>query len=80
MIQREAACCWTIKTSRVTQHSLRRHLAYVPQEPFLFSGTVGDNIRYGNPDASRESVESASRSANAHDFISELPDGYETES
>ncbi|HVK05204.1 MAG TPA: ABC transporter ATP-binding protein [Armatimonadaceae bacterium] len=66
-----------IKT--VTQNSLRARMAYVPQEPFLFSGTVEDNIRYGNPDATDEQVEEAARMANAHDFIAALPDGYATE-
>ena len=63
----------------MTQESLRRHLAIVLQETFLFNGTVGDNIRYGRPDASLEEVESAARAANAYDFIQELPQGYETE-
>jgi len=63
----------------VTQRSLRSHMAIVPQEPFLFNGTILDNIRYGNPDASLAEVESATRAANAHDFIAELPHGYTTE-
>ena len=63
----------------VTQESLRRHLAIVLQETFLFNGTVGDNIRYGRPDATQEEVEAAVRAANAYDFIQELPQGYETE-
>ncbi len=65
--------------TRVTQRSLRRHMAYVPQEPFLFNGTILENIRYGNPDAPMGDVEAAARAANAHDFITELPHGYETE-
>ncbi|MDF2439050.1 MAG: ATP-binding cassette, subfamily bacterial MsbA [Abditibacteriota bacterium] len=63
----------------VTQHSLRSRMAIVPQEPFLFNGTIGDNIRYGNPGASNDQAESAARAANAHDFIVELPNGYATE-
>jgi ABC-type multidrug transport system fused ATPase/permease subunit len=63
----------------VTQESLRRHLAMVLQETFLFNGTVQDNIRYGRPEASRDEIEAAARAANAHDFIVELPQGYETE-
>ena len=63
----------------VSQESLRRHLAMVLQETFLFNGTVLDNIRYGRPDASMEQVEDAARAANAHEFIQTLPDGYETE-
>lgn len=63
----------------VTQASLRSRMAYVPQEPFLFNGSVGDNIRYGRPDASIPEVSQAAQMANAHDFISALPKGYETE-
>ncbi len=62
----------------VSQESLRRQFGLVPQDPFLFSGTVADNIRYGRPDATQEAVETAARLANAHDFILRLPDGYET--
>jgi ATP-binding cassette subfamily B protein len=51
----------------------------VAQEPVLFSTAVAANIRYGRPEATDEEVEAAARAANAHDFISELPDGYETE-
>ena len=53
-------------------------MAYVPQDAYLFDGTIEENIRYGNPEASREDVEAAARSAYAHDFIVEQPDGYET--
>jgi ABC-type multidrug transport system fused ATPase/permease subunit len=63
----------------VTQHSLRSHMAFVPQEPFLFNGRILDNIRYGNPEASQQDVEAAARAANAHDFIADLPNAYETE-
>jgi ABC-type multidrug transport system fused ATPase/permease subunit len=62
----------------VTQGSLHRQMGLVPQDPFLFSGSVRDNIRFGIPDASAEKVEQASRSANAHDFIMALADGYDT--
>lgn len=62
----------------VSQESLRRQFGLVPQDPFLFSGTVADNIRYGRPDATQEAVETAARLANAHDFILRLPGGYET--
>jgi ABC-type multidrug transport system fused ATPase/permease subunit len=65
--------------TQVTQRSLRRPMAYVPQEPFLFNGTILENIRYGNPDAPMGDVEAAARGANAHEFITELVDGYETE-
>src|SRR5581483_1777083 len=56
--------------------AFRRRLGYVPQEPFLFSGTVRDNIAYGRPDASDAEVERAGRAVGAHDFISRLPNGY----
>jgi ABC-type multidrug transport system fused ATPase/permease subunit len=62
----------------VTQRSFRRQMAIVPQDPFLFSGTIADNIRYSWPEASRQDIEAAARVANAHDFISDLPDGYAT--
>ncbi len=57
---------------------LRRHIAVVTQDTYLFDGTVADNLRFGNPDASQEELETAARAANAHRFISELPKGYET--
>ncbi|MBA2503256.1 MAG: ATP-binding cassette domain-containing protein [Pyrinomonadaceae bacterium] len=58
--------------------SLRRHIALVTQEVVLFNDTVKYNISYSRPDASLEEIEGAARVAFAHDFISELPDGYET--
>lgn len=58
--------------------SLRRHIALVTQEVVLFNDTVKYNISYSRPDASIEEIEGAARVAFAHDFISELPDGYET--
>ena len=58
---------------------LRRHIGIVLQEPFLFNGTVADNIRYAKPDATMEEVISAARSACAHDFIVQKPDGYDTQ-
>jgi ABC-type multidrug transport system fused ATPase/permease subunit len=63
----------------VTQASLRRQIAMVLQETFLFNGTILENLRYGRPDATDEEVEAATRAANAHDFIAALPDGYRTE-
>jgi ATP-binding cassette subfamily B multidrug efflux pump len=60
------------------QESLGRHIAMVLQEPFLFTGTVIDNIRYREQQASREAVEEAARAVGAHDFIARLPQGYDT--
>jgi len=62
----------------VTQQSYRRQLAVVPQDPFLFAGTILDNIRFGRPQADREEVEQAGGRANADRFIRALQDGYET--
>ncbi|MEH6690785.1 MAG: ABC transporter ATP-binding protein [Pseudorhizobium pelagicum] len=64
--------------SEVTKASLRRHLAYVSQQPYLFEGTIRDNIRYGRPEATDAEVEEAARLAHAHDFILAQPFGYET--
>ena len=57
-------------------HDFRSRLGYVPQESFLFTGTIRDNIAYGRPDASDLEVEAAARAVGAHDFIATLPDGY----
>jgi ATP-binding cassette subfamily B protein len=57
----------------------RTRIGTVAQEPVLFSTSVAANIRYGRPDAGDDEVEAAARAANAHDFISQLPDGYQTE-
>ena len=62
----------------VTQTSLRRQIGLVPQDAFLFSGSIADNIRYGRPGASDAQVEQAARLANAHEFISARPEGYQT--
>ena len=62
----------------VTRASLRRQLAMVLQEPFLFSGTVAENIAYGRPEATREELERAARAVSAHPFIAALPQGYDT--
>jgi ATP-binding cassette subfamily B protein len=63
----------------VTQASLRRQLGIVPQEGFLFAGTVHDNIAFGRPDASREDVVAAAKAVGAHEFVTRLEDEYETE-
>ncbi|MFY9595007.1 MAG: ABC transporter ATP-binding protein [Caldicoprobacterales bacterium] len=59
--------------------SLRRNIGVVQQDVYLFSGTVLDNIRYGKPDASKEEVIQAAKKANAHEFIMNLPKGYDTD-
>lgn len=58
--------------------TLRRHIAIVSQETYLFRGTIMDNIRYASPDATEEEVLAASRAAGCHDFIMTFPDGYDT--
>lgn len=62
----------------VTKASLRKHIAYVSQQPYLFEGTIRDNIRYGRPDATDAEIEDAARLAYAHDFITAQPLGYDT--
>lgn len=62
----------------VTQQSLRRAISFVPQEPVLFHRTLRDNIAYGSPDATLEDVIAAAKKARCHEFISDLPQGYET--
>jgi ABC-type multidrug transport system fused ATPase/permease subunit len=62
----------------VTQESLRRQFGLVPQDPFLFSLSIADNIRFGRPDASDEAVVAAAKLANADSFIAALPEGYAT--
>lgn len=62
----------------VTQESLREQIGIVPQETLLFGGTIRDNILYGRLDATEEELFDAARAANAHEFITELPEGYET--
>ena len=57
---------------------LRRHIGVVGQEPVLFASTVGENIGYGKEDATQEEIEEAAKAANVHQFIMELPDGYDT--
>jgi ATP-binding cassette subfamily B protein len=64
--------------AHITKKSLRQQLAYVSQQPYLFEGTIRDNIRYGRPEATDTEVEEAARLAYAHDFISAQPQGYET--
>jgi ATP-binding cassette subfamily B protein len=63
----------------VRQESLRRRLGIVPQEGFLFAGTVAENIAFGRPDATRDEIEAAARTVGADEFISRLEDGYDTQ-
>jgi ATP-binding cassette subfamily B protein len=62
----------------VDEHALRRQIGIALQESVLFSGTIRDNIRYGRPDASDDEVIAAAKMAQAHDFISRFPDGYDS--
>ncbi len=62
----------------VTKQSLRRSIAYVSQTPFLFEGSIADNIRYGRPDATLEEIREAARLACCEEFIERLPRGYDT--
>ena len=62
----------------IKQADIHRNIAIVSQEIFIFRGTIADNIRYARPKASMEEVIAAAKSANAHDFIMRLPEGYES--
>jgi ABC-type multidrug transport system fused ATPase/permease subunit len=68
-----------VDLSDVTQESLRRQLGVVPQEGFLFAGTVEENIAFGKPDASADEIVRAAQTVGAHEFILRLEDGYETQ-
>ncbi|MCO4317226.1 ABC transporter ATP-binding protein/permease [Phyllobacterium sp. 21LDTY02-6] len=65
--------------AHVSKRTLRQSIAYVSQQPYLFEGTIADNIRYGRPDATDEDVIEAAKLANADEFIRQQPDGYATE-
>lgn len=67
-----------VDLKKIKISSIRRNIAIVSQEIFLFRGTIADNIRYARPDATMEEVIAAAKAANAHDFIIRLPEGYET--
>jgi ATP-binding cassette subfamily B protein len=67
-----------VDIARLTLADLRGTMAIVPQETIVFSTTARENIRYGRPDAGNDEVEAAARAALAHDFLSELPQGYDT--
>jgi ATP-binding cassette subfamily B protein len=64
--------------AHITQNDLRRHIAYVPQEPLLFHRSIKENIAYGKPKATDAEIKAAAIKAYAHDFIAKLPDGYDT--
>ena len=64
--------------AHITKQSLRNNIAYVSQQPYLFEGTIRDNIRYGRPEASDAEIEEAAKLAFAHDFIVAQPGGYDT--
>lgn len=63
---------------KLTLESLRNQIGLVQQDVYLFCGSIRENIAYGKPDATMEEIEDAAKKANIHDFIMELPDGYET--
>lgn len=65
--------------SQVTEESIRRSIGIMMQDPFIFSGTILDNIRYGNPDASEEAALRTAKAVRAHDFIERMENGYSTE-
>jgi len=65
-------------TRHLNLKSLREQIGVVLQDPFLFNGTVADNIAYGHPAASLEQIVAATKAANAHDFVMDMPDGYDT--
>src|SRR5438067_1694021 len=68
-----------IDLRHVRQETLRRQLGIVPQEGFLFAGTLADNIAFGRPEAGRDEIEAAARTVGPHEFVAQLEDGYDTE-
>lgn len=68
-----------IDMRQVKLHDLRRQMGIVLQEPFLFPGTIAENIAYARPESGREEILRAAKAANAHDFIMRFPDGYDTQ-
>jgi len=67
-----------VDVRRIAVADFRRHIGLVLQEPFLFFGTIAENVAYGKPDASREEIIAAARAAHAHEFILRLPQGYDS--
>lgn len=78
-LQRGRVCIDGQDISKLAIKSLRKKISYVSQHPVLFEGTVADNIRFGRPDASMTEIENAARLAQAHEFISAMTFGYDTE-
>ena len=74
-----AVCIDGFDLRKVTTRSLREQLAVVPQEAFLFTGSIVDNIRFGRPDASLDEVRRIARIVGVHDFVEGLPEGYDTD-
>ena len=71
---------WTERDIRkIRLDDLRRQIGIVQQDVYLFAGTIMENIRYGKPDATDEEVIRAAKAANAHDFIMEMPEDYDTD-
>ena len=68
-----------VSVDEVTLKSLRQNIALVPQDTFLFDGTVLENIEYGSPGSNKQEIVDAARKANAHSFITKLPKGYDTQ-
>jgi ATP-binding cassette subfamily B protein len=68
-----------VDVRQIRLEDLRKHVGVVLQEPFLFPGTIRDNIAYAKPDATQEQIIAAAKAANAHDFILRFPDGYDTQ-
>lgn len=77
-VQKGSVTIDTQDITKVAQDELRQHIAYVPQEPLLFHRTIAENISYGTPDASQKVIEGFAKMAHAHEFIKDLPDGYDT--
>ncbi|SHF34957.1 ATP-binding cassette, subfamily B [Lampropedia hyalina DSM 16112] len=73
-----AILCDGVDVRQIGVSDYRRHIGLVLQEPFLFFGTVAENIAYGKPEATREEIIAAARAAHAHDFILRLPHGYDS--
>ena len=67
-----------VPVDELEREAMRRHIALVPQDPIIFASSARDNIRFGRPDATDAEIEQAARAAAAHDFITALPDGYDS--